>query len=257
MPLDGDMDMSMIFKGNDEHGYLYVGGNEGSMRRAQNWVVVRDGQVKTSDNVMVCGTSGGNVIHDVVQGRAETGVQPPQTRLRLGREIIDVSDKDEISVTSNDAGEDDTTDKGGDEGRSGEESAEGNEGNDTIWPRSGLQARNYYQKLSIWKKLISREGQIFQSAEAFRQIISKYAITKPLQLSAAEELHAKNCDKPPAEGASHPYHHIRHHPYSKAPLRELPLSVPLPSSLDVVPTTSSHVIVINISYNKTNTRPPI
>ena len=26
MELEGDMDMSMMFKGNDEHSYLYVGG---------------------------------------------------------------------------------------------------------------------------------------------------------------------------------------------------------------------------------------
>ncbi|KAJ8429018.1 hypothetical protein Cgig2_014997 [Carnegiea gigantea] len=88
-------------------------------------------------------------------GGAEAGVQMSQTRLRLGEEIINILDEAEISVTSNDAGEEDTTDKGGDEGRSGEESAERNEGNDIVWPRSGLQAGNYYQKLSIWKKFKS------------------------------------------------------------------------------------------------------
>ncbi|KAJ8438541.1 LOW QUALITY PROTEIN: hypothetical protein Cgig2_024630 [Carnegiea gigantea] len=187
MALEGDMDMSMIFKGNEEHGYLYVGGKEGSMRRAQNGITVREGRVESSNDVMVCGTSGGNIVHDVVAKEMTNKSD------RKSGEIINVSDEDEISVTSNDAREEDTTDKGGDEGRSGEEFAEGNEGNDIVWPRLGLQARNYSQKLSIWKKLISREGQIFQSTEALHQVICKCAITKSLQLSAGEELQAKNC----------------------------------------------------------------
>jgi len=37
-------------------------------------------------------------------------------------------------------------------------------------------ARSYYRKLGIWKKLIKEEGHIFQSVEAFRQMICKYAI---------------------------------------------------------------------------------
>ncbi|KAJ8444475.1 hypothetical protein Cgig2_024039 [Carnegiea gigantea] len=52
MALEGHMYMSMIFKGNDEHGYLY-GGNEGPMRRAQKGVIVCEGRVETSDDRMV------------------------------------------------------------------------------------------------------------------------------------------------------------------------------------------------------------
>ena len=32
MPVEGDMDVRMIFKGTDEHGYLYVGGVDGLRR---------------------------------------------------------------------------------------------------------------------------------------------------------------------------------------------------------------------------------
>jgi len=45
-----------------------------------------------------------------------------------------------------------------------------------VWPWSGLQAQSYYHKLSIWKKLIRGEGQIFQSTEAFWKIICKFTI---------------------------------------------------------------------------------
>jgi len=32
MPIEGDIDARIIFKGNDEHDYLYVSGNHGSKR---------------------------------------------------------------------------------------------------------------------------------------------------------------------------------------------------------------------------------
>ena len=38
----------------------------------------------------------------------------------------------------------------------------------SVWPRSGLQVQSYYRKLSIWKNLIRREGQIFQSTKVFQ-----------------------------------------------------------------------------------------
>jgi len=49
-------------------------------------------------------------------------------RLLVGGEIADVSGDNEISVVSDDLGEEDTTDKRGDEGSSGGRSAEGEEG---------------------------------------------------------------------------------------------------------------------------------
>ena len=38
--VEGDMNAKIIFKGNDEHGCLYVGGKDGPMRRVQKGVVV-------------------------------------------------------------------------------------------------------------------------------------------------------------------------------------------------------------------------
>ena len=48
--------------------------------------------------------------------------------------------------------------------------------NANVWPWSGIQVQNYYHKLSIWRKLIRGEEQIFQSTEAFWQVLCKYAI---------------------------------------------------------------------------------
>ena len=69
-----------------------------------------------------------------------------------------MSHDNENSIMSDDAGEGDITDKGDDEGSTAKGSAEGNEGNDNVWPRSSLQARSYYRNLNIWKKLIRGEG---------------------------------------------------------------------------------------------------
>ncbi|KAJ8434662.1 hypothetical protein Cgig2_030048 [Carnegiea gigantea] len=114
-------------------------------------------RVDTSDDEMVCGTSGRNG-HDAMQlgqkgdgkqvgGKrlfggegGKCGVEKLQTILQLEGEIIDMSDDDENSVMSDDAGEEDTTDKGDDEGSTAKGSTEGNEGNDNVWPRSSLQA---------------------------------------------------------------------------------------------------------------------
>lgn len=56
----------------------------------------------------------------------------------------------------------------------GEEGGDGGDMNEKVWTRSGMQARSYHQKLSIWKKLIRVEGQIFQSTKTCRQTICKY-----------------------------------------------------------------------------------
>ena len=44
--VDGDSDLKVIFKGNDEHGYMYVAGNDGPVRRAQERGVVYEGRVR-------------------------------------------------------------------------------------------------------------------------------------------------------------------------------------------------------------------
>ena len=100
----------------------------------------------------------------------------PQSRVRVGGEIIEMSDDDEISVASEDMGEDEAAIQGGEESSQGKGGDERSDGNDSMWLRSGLQAQSYYRKLSIWKKLLREEGQIFQSAKALRQVMCKFAI---------------------------------------------------------------------------------
>ena len=115
------------------------------------------------------------------------GEKEPGSRLRLGGDTIEMSDDNEISVVLEDVGdreateEDDAGDEGAAKKRCGDESKregsdDGNDVNDNVWSHTGMQARSYHRKLSIWKKLVRGEGQIFQSAEAFWQMICKYAI---------------------------------------------------------------------------------
>jgi len=63
----------------------------------------------------------------------------PQTRLRLGGEIIKMSDDDEISVASEDVGEDEAAVQGGEESSQGKAADERSDANESMWPRSGLQ----------------------------------------------------------------------------------------------------------------------
>ncbi|KAJ8433161.1 hypothetical protein Cgig2_007125 [Carnegiea gigantea] len=104
----------MIFKGNYEHNYLYVGGNDGPKRRAQKGVIVCKGRMHTCDDDVVCGTSGRKWF--LVSERAKYGSEKPQTRLRLERKIIELSDDHEIYVTLDDASNDETIERGCDEG---------------------------------------------------------------------------------------------------------------------------------------------
>lgn len=90
-----------------------------------------------------------------------------QSRLRLGEEIIELSDDDEIPMASDNVGDEKTPTEGGEEGSKGSGGGERNNEDDSVWPRSGLQAQSYYHKLSVWKKLIRGMRQIFQSAKVF------------------------------------------------------------------------------------------
>ena len=40
LAVEGDTNVKMMFKGNDEHGYLYVARNGGPMRRAQESIAI-------------------------------------------------------------------------------------------------------------------------------------------------------------------------------------------------------------------------
>jgi len=75
-----------------------------------------------------------------------------------GGDTREVAEDDEVSVVSDDGGDEERT------------------RNANVWPRSGVQVHSYYRKLAIWKNVIRGVGQIFQSAEAFRQMICQFAI---------------------------------------------------------------------------------
>ena len=94
-----------------------------------------------------------------VRGSGECSDDHPQTRVRVGGEVIQMSDDDEISVASEDVREDEAAVQGGEESNQGKGADERSNGNESVWLRSGLQAQSYYHKLSIWKKLLRGEGE--------------------------------------------------------------------------------------------------
>ncbi|KAJ8439552.1 hypothetical protein Cgig2_007069 [Carnegiea gigantea] len=130
--VEGDNDLQVIFKGNDEHGYVYVVRNTGSARRPHARAAVCESRV----NCRSLGVEGGEL---------------PASRLRLGGDAIEKSDDDEISVASEDAGDEETTkeDDAGNEqaaekqcgdGNKRKVCTNGNDVNDNVWPRSGMEA---------------------------------------------------------------------------------------------------------------------
>ena len=54
----------------------------------------------------------------------------------VGGDRREVADDDEVSVVSDDGGDEETN------------------RNANVWPRSGVQAHSYYRKLAIWKNVI-------------------------------------------------------------------------------------------------------
>ncbi|KAJ8428909.1 hypothetical protein Cgig2_011651 [Carnegiea gigantea] len=122
---EGDSDIKVIFKGNDEHGYMYVIGNSSPVRRAQERGAVCEGRVrdcsegkqiarsgrKCDDGVEV-GEEGGNnqvgVKHNCRSLGCEGG-ELSASRLRLGGDTIEMLEDDEISVASEDAGDEEAT----------------------------------------------------------------------------------------------------------------------------------------------------
>ncbi|KAJ8446954.1 hypothetical protein Cgig2_006582 [Carnegiea gigantea] len=128
MELEGGGDVRMFMKGNDEPGYLYVGESNGLKRRTQKAmrtceegvVCVRSGRDR--DDIVQQGRNGASVKRWVkceywaaVRGSSRCSDDHPQTRVRVGGKIIEMSDDDEILVTSKDIGEDEAAVQGGDE----------------------------------------------------------------------------------------------------------------------------------------------
>ena len=73
MAVEGDADMRMFFKGNEEHGYLYVGGNDGPTRRAYKAGAACEGRTLSCDHSAVGAASGGNC--GLKGNNKETGVK--------------------------------------------------------------------------------------------------------------------------------------------------------------------------------------
>ncbi|KAJ8420421.1 hypothetical protein Cgig2_012534 [Carnegiea gigantea] len=137
LAVEGDTDVKMILKGNDEHSYLYVGGNKGPLRRAQEGVIVYKGRVRACHDGKVCSRSGkagttkqeangraltktyvmnytnkyrvGKLMANVLLSLVSEEGEQPQSRLHVGGDTIELSDDDEISITSEDAGDEETT----------------------------------------------------------------------------------------------------------------------------------------------------
>jgi len=60
MALEGDADVRMFFKGNDEHGYFYVGDGNGPRRRPEQTCVARAGRAYSCQQGVVYARSGAN-----------------------------------------------------------------------------------------------------------------------------------------------------------------------------------------------------
>jgi len=60
MAVEGDADMRMLCKGNEEHSYLYVGGNEWPTRQGYKVGATCEGRTFSCDRTVVSAASGRN-----------------------------------------------------------------------------------------------------------------------------------------------------------------------------------------------------
>ncbi|KAJ8446385.1 hypothetical protein Cgig2_019278 [Carnegiea gigantea] len=132
-----DSDVEVIFKGNDERGYIYVAGNAGPMRREHARGAVCEARERDTGEGKQIGRSGRkcNDVQEVGEerGNNEAGIKRYDFCTDVGghrrrgaageqatsrRDTIEMSDEDEISVASEDAGDREAAeeDDAGDEG---------------------------------------------------------------------------------------------------------------------------------------------
>ncbi|KAJ8445817.1 hypothetical protein Cgig2_027898 [Carnegiea gigantea] len=157
MAMEWDIDVRMIFKGNDEHNYLYVVSNNGSRRRVLKGVAACEGWTCACDDGVLFDTSvrgtdlvvhgsykrggkellvkGGSYekmyLMSMVNNRGESANDHCQSRMRLRGEIMDLLDTNEISSPLNDRSNEKLNDY------------------QNIKPRSNLQAQSCYHEMSI------------------------------------------------------------------------------------------------------------
>ncbi|KAJ8433491.1 hypothetical protein Cgig2_018025 [Carnegiea gigantea] len=234
----------VIFKGNDEHGYMYVAGNAGPVRQPHARVVVCESRVQDIGEGKQIARSGGKCNDDeevgeesdnnearVKRNSRSLGVEGGElrgSRLRLRGDTIEMSDDDEISIATEDAGDEEATkeDNAGDE-RAAEKQCsdrnkrkgctDGNGVNDNVWPRSGMEAQSYHRKLSIWKKFQDFVYVVCPAGLQFSMYSRPAAEIFPNSLAhthcAGIEYHGRYCAKPgcTCSCAQHSNNHYVHH----------------------------------------------
>ncbi|KAJ8424836.1 LOW QUALITY PROTEIN: hypothetical protein Cgig2_031571 [Carnegiea gigantea] len=153
-----DSDTKVIFKGNDEHGYMYVAGNSSPVRSGR----------KCDDSVEV-GEEGGN------------------NQARVKRYDFDKDDVgDEEATKEDDAGDEQAAKTQCVDGNKRKGFADGNDVNDNGWPHSGIQARSYHQKLGKkmdkhtietlkWKNVV-QESIEQELADTYSLMLGNYSV---------------------------------------------------------------------------------
>ena len=81
---------------------------------------------------LICNAKCRLIDSDVGGGRTKR----PVSCMMVGGDTREVGEDDEVSVVSDDGGDDEIKRNG------------------NVWPRSGVQAQSYYRKLAIWKNVI-------------------------------------------------------------------------------------------------------
>ncbi|KAJ8428406.1 LOW QUALITY PROTEIN: hypothetical protein Cgig2_024552 [Carnegiea gigantea] len=165
VPVEVDSNVEVIFKGNEEHGYLYVARNARPVRQEHARAAVCEARERDTGEGKQIGRSGRKCNDEVAEecGNNEAGVkrsvgveggEQPGNRLRVGGDAIELSDDDEISIVSEDADdaeaaeEDDVGDEGAAENKCGEGSKrEGcDDGNDL-----GKKMDHHKMEMLKWK----------------------------------------------------------------------------------------------------------
>jgi len=103
---------------------------------------------------LICNAKCRLIDSDVGGGRSKR----PVSCMMVGGDRRQTAEDDEVSVVSDDGGDDEINRNG------------------NVWPRSGVQVQSYYRKLAVWKNVIRGVEQIFHLAEVFREMISQFAI---------------------------------------------------------------------------------
>ncbi|KAJ8441226.1 hypothetical protein Cgig2_033950 [Carnegiea gigantea] len=174
--VEGESDVKVIFKGNDEHGYLYES------------AAIRKGRVRDCRDGKLLGTSGRTGNDGVQVGRergnnqarcrslGSEGRELPASRLRLGGDTMELSDDDEISIVSKDAGDEETTkeDDAGDEqpakkrcdsGSKRKGSTDGNDVNDNR--KLGKKMDKHKHEILKWKNGV---GERIELADTYKKM---------------------------------------------------------------------------------------